>query len=58
MKKDTKIFLLLAVLVGTIFSVGWSIQERHLDFWPMLFFVGFPNLVILIASIVTRKNQW
>ncbi len=58
MKKDTMILLGVTAVIGLFFSLAYSIQDGAFNPWPFVFFFGFPNRVIGIVSLVTKKNQW
>lgn len=44
------------LVVGLVFSTGWSIQEGKLNLWPLLFVVGIWFLFVIVAWLM-RKNE-
>ena len=51
-----KVFAFWGSAAGIGFSAGWSIQDGHLNLWPMVF-VACVLLLIIIVGWLMRNNE-
>jgi len=56
--KKTKLMFIVTLILGLGMSIGISIVDQKFTWWPALAFVLFPQLVILVVSLVRKESQW